>query len=320
MKKIQLSQTGVDVSCMSLGTLRFGTLNTYAESARLMDAYVEAGGRFFDSANSYNQWSKGGKGNESEIAIGRWLRERGNRDELFIATKVGFGYGEVPDGLAASTIISECEASLRRLGIDYIDLYYIHKDDPNTPLEETMGAMNQLVHDGKVRFIGASNYRAWRLADADAVCDKHGWAQLTCVEQRFTYLRPNQGADLGPQRILDKDMMSYCDARGRTMLAYTTLLRGAYVRDDRPLSLAYAGPDADARLKVLHEVAQETGATVNQIVLAWMMHRHPPIIPVISASDPDHLRENMAAADVVLSAGQMHRLDHAGYCPHEEPN
>ena len=213
MKKIQLSQTGVEVSCLCLGTLRFGTLNDYEESAQLMDLYVNAGGMFIDTGNSYNQWSAHGKGGESEVVVGRWLRERGNRDDLFIASKVGFGYEDVPDGLAASTIISECEKSLKRLGVDYLDLYYAHKDDPRTPLEETLGAFQKLVEAGKVRFVGASNCRAWRLADADAIASAQGWAGYTCIEQRFTYLRPNAGGDFGVQRLINPDLMSYCDAR-----------------------------------------------------------------------------------------------------------
>lgn len=320
MKKIQLSQTGVEVSCLALGTLRFGTLNTYEESAQLMDLYCEAGGIFIDTGNSYNQWSAGGKGGESEVVIGRWLRERGNREDLFIASKVGFGYENVPDGLAASTIISECDQSLRRLGIDHLDLYYAHKDDPNTPLEETLTAFHQLVKAGKVRFVGASNYRAWRLVDADAIAVAQGWAGFTCIEQRFTYLRPNPGADFGVQRLINADLMNYCDARGKTMLPYTPLLRGAYVRPDRPVPATYVGPDMDARMAALREVAQELDATLNQIVLAWMMHRQPPLLPAFSGGKPEHMRENLGALNLTLSPEQMAKLNNAGHCVNEEPN
>ena len=319
MKKIQLSHTGVEVSCLCLGTLRFGTRNNYEQSAQLMDMYVEAGGNFIDTANCYDQWCSQGKGGESEVTIGRWLRERGLRDRLFIATKVGFGYTEVPDGLAASTIISECENSLRRLGTDRIDLFYAHKDDGNTPLEETLSAFNKLVQDGKIRFFGASNYLAWRLADADAIAAKNGWASFTCVEQRCTYLQPNPGADFGPQQIGDRNLMSYCDARGKTILPYTPLLRGAYVREDRPIPSPYRGPHTDIRLAVLHEVARELGATANQVVLAWMMHRQPPLLPVFSARNPEQMQENLGALDITLSAEQMKRLDRAGHCLNDEP-
>ncbi len=319
MKKIQLSQTGVEVSCLCLGTLRFGTRNNYQESAQLMDMYVDAGGCFIDTANSYDCWCTQGKGGESQVTIGRWLRERANRDRLFIATKVGFGYQDIPDGLAAATIISECENSLRQLGTDRIDLFYAHHDDPNTPLEETLGALNKLVQDGKIRFFGASNYQPWRLADADAICATKGWPEFTCVEQRFTYLRPNAGANFLPQRIIDEHLMNYCDVRGKTMLPYTPLLRGAYVRKDRPIPSPYLGHDTDVRLATLHEIAQELGATVNQVVLAWMMHRRPlPLIPVFSAGNPEHMKENLGALNLSLSTEQMTRLDNAGNCANDE--
>lgn len=319
MRTLQLGQTGVNVSCLALGTLRYGTLNTYEESARLIDMYIHAGGRFIDTANAYNQWYPQGKGGESEITIGRWLRERGARDDLFIATKVGFGYGNVPDGLKTDTIISECESSLRRLGIDHIDLYYAHKDDRNTPLEETLGAFNQLIQSGKVRFIGASNYQAWRLADADAIAAQHGWQTFCCVEQRHTYLRPIPGAHFGPQQLIDQNLMDYCDARGKTMIPYTPLLRGAYVRDDRDIPASYHGPDMHARLEALHAVAAEADATVMQVVLAWMMHRNPPLLPVFSADTPEHMAEDLQVLQVRLTPEQMQRLDQAGECPNVDP-
>ena len=319
MKKIQLSQTGVAVSCLCLGTLRFGTRNSYQQSAQLMDMYLEAGGHFIDTANTYDQWCSQGKGGESEVTIGRWMRERSNREQLFLATKVGFGYRDVPDGLAASTIISECENSLRRLGIDHIDLFYAHKDDPETPLEETLFAFHKLVKDGKIRFFGASNYRAWRLADADAIATQNGWASFTCVEQRCTYLRPNSGADLSPQQIVDQNLMTYCDARGKTILPYTPLLRGAYVRSDRPIPSPYRGADTDARLAALHEVAQELEATANQVVLAWMMQGQPPLLPVFSARNPEQMKENLGALDISLSGAQMAKLNQAGHCLNDEP-
>ncbi|GAB4529462.1 MAG: aldo/keto reductase [Pleurocapsa sp.] len=319
MKKIQLSQTGVEVSRLCLGTLRFGTRNTYEEAARLMDMYVQAGGNFIDTANSYDQWCSQGKGGESEVTIGRWLRDRAIREQLFIATKVGFGYQDAPDGLAASTIITECENSLRRLGTDRIDLYYAHKDDPNTPLEETLSAFNKLIQDGKIRFFGASNYLAWRLADADAIAARRGWSSFACVEQRFTYLRPTSGADFSPQQIADRNLMTYCDARGKTILPYTPLLRGAYVRSDRPIPSPYRGADTDARLAVLKEIATELGANPNQVVLAWMMHRQPPLLPIFSARNPEQMQENLGALDLVLSSEHMEKLNLAGHCSNDEP-
>lgn len=320
MRTVQLSQTNVAVSCLGLGTLRFGTLNNYEESAQLMDIYFEAGGRFIDTANCYNQWAANGKGGESEVEIGRWLRERNNRDEIFLATKVGFGYDDVPDGLAAKTIIEACEQSLRRLGTNRIDLFYAHKDDPNTPLEETLTAFAKLQQAGKIRFFGASNYLAWRLEEAEAIAAEKGLPDFTCVEQRFTYLRPQPGGYFFPQRLIDENLTTYCDSRGKTMLPYTPLLRGAYVRTDRPIARSYRGPDTLARMRALKEVVQETGATANQVVLAWMMQRQPPLIPMFSAGKPAHLRENLGAVNLTLSEAHMTKLTMAGHCPNEEPN
>ena len=320
MRTVQLSQTNVAVSCLGLGTLRFGTLNNYEESEQLLDIYIDAGGRLIDTANCYNQWAANAKGGESEAVLGRWLRERKNRDDFFIASKVGFGYDNVPDGLAAKTIISACEESLRRLGTDRLDLFYAHKDEPDTPLEETLAAFTQLKEAGKIRFAGASNYLAWRLADADAIADAKGLEEFSCVEQRYTYLRPQPGGYFFPQRLIDENLAAYCDDRGKTMLPYTPLLRGAYVRADRPVAQSYRGPDTDTRLTALREVSQELGATPNQVVLAWMMQRQPPLIPIFSAGKPEHLRENLGALDVKLSEAQMAKLTMAGHCPNEEPN
>jgi aryl-alcohol dehydrogenase-like predicted oxidoreductase len=319
MKTRPLSQTGFHVSCLALGTLRYGTLNTYAESAELMDIYFDAGGRFIDTANSYNQWCPGGKGGESEVTIGRWMREGNNRDQLFLASKVGFGYPGVDDGLKAATIISECEGSLRRLGTDHLDLYYAHKDDVHTPLAETLEAFHRLVQSGKVRLVGASNYQAWRLADADAMCDRYGWPRFACVEQRYTYLRPVPGADFSPQRLIDDNLSRYCQSRGLTMLPYTPLLRGAYVRSDKVIPRSYQGPDTGARLRALHQVAQEQQATPLQIVLAWMMQRQPPLLPIFSADTPAHMRENLKALDIQLTPAQLTRLETAGNVPNEDP-
>jgi len=320
MRTVQLSYTDATVSCLALGTLRFGTLRSYDEAAQLLDIYTEAGGNFLDTANCYNQWAANGKGGESETTIGRWLQARGHRDHLFIASKVGFGCGHIPDGLAAKTIITSCEESLRRLGTDHLDLFYGHKDDLNTPLEETLTAFSQLIEAGKIRFAGASNYLAWRLADADAIATAKNLVTFTCIQQRFTYLRPQPGGYFYPQRLIDDNLATYCDGRGKTMLPYTPLLRGAYVRADRPIASSYHSPDTDARLTALQDVCQETGATPNQVILAWMMQRQPPMLPIFSAGTADHLHENLGAASLTLSEAQMTRLSRAGHCPNQEPN
>ncbi len=314
MRTVPLGNTGVDVSALCLGAMYFGTRNDERTSFELLDQYVAAGGTFIDTANIYAHWVEGGQGGESESLLGRWMKARGNRADLFLASKVGFNMPGVERGLTAAQIEAECEKSLRRMGVETIDLYYAHVDDRVTPLDETLAAFDRLVRAGKVRFIGASNYLAWRLEQAHWVSKTHDWASFCCVQQRYTYLRPKPGASFDPQISANDDLLDYVRARRHdfTLLAYSALLGGAYVRDDRPVPEQYRGPDAEARLRVLREVAAETGATPNQVVLAWMMHSDPPVIPLIAASEPRHLAENIGALDVRLSAGQMERLNCAG--------
>lgn len=314
MHTVPLGDTGEQVSAMCLGAMYFGSRNDEESSYLLLEQYVGAGGSFIDTANVYAHWAgPGWQGGESEALLGRWMKDRGNRDWLFIASKVGFDMPGVERGLTASQIEAECDKSLKRLGTDTIDLYYAHVDDRYTPLEETLEAYARLVQAGKVRYIGASNYLAWRLEQARAISRAHGWPEFCCIQQRYTYLRPKPGASFDPQVAVNDDLLDFCDARRDdiTLLAYSVLLSGAYTRHDRPISDQYAGPDTDARLAVLRAVAAEVGVTPNQVVLAWMLHSDPVVIPLIAASRPEHLQENLDALDVTLSADQMARLDFA---------
>lgn len=311
MKKMELGRTGVEVSALCFGAMRCGTRNSWEESVALLDMFVEAGGDFIDTANCYSWWYEGGAGGESEDVLGRWMKERGNRDRLLIATKVGIEYQDVARGLPAKTIEQECDRSLKRMGIETIDLYYAHKDDRNTPLEETMAAFDRLIRAGKVRFIGASNYPAWRLADAEAICQANGLTPYSCVQQRYTYLRPKPGARFDPQLSTDQNLLDFCADKGLTLLPYTPLLEGSYARADKPIPAQYVGPDADARLHALCEAAAQTGATVHQVILAWMMQHEPPLLPVFSASTPEQMREDLGALDVALTPEQMSHLNEA---------
>jgi aryl-alcohol dehydrogenase-like predicted oxidoreductase len=291
-----------------------GTRQDEITSYRLLDAYVEAGGFFIDTANIYARWVDGFSGYESESLLGRWMKARKNRSRMFIATKVGF---EIPAhgvqrGLPATTIIQECEKSLRNLGVETIDLYYAHCDDRETPFEESLSAFDQLVKTGKVRAIGASNYLAWRLAEARWTSQAFGWSEFCCVQQRYTYLRPRPGANLAPQIVANDDLMDYCKHRPITLLAYAALMAGAYTRKDRSIQTQYLGVDTAARLKALDQVAQERGITVNQVVLAWMLHSDPFVLPLIAASTEEQLRENIQALDVSLSQEEMKFLNEAG--------
>ena len=213
--------------------------------------------------------------------------------------------------LSGDVIIQECDRSLERLGTDRIDLYYAHIDDRKTPLSETLGAFDKLIEAGKVRFIGASNYRAWRLAEAEAVSLASGGQAFCCVQQRYSYLRPVPGARFGLQVMVNEDLLDFCSERGMTLLPYSPLLGGSYVRADKPTPPQYVGADTDARMGAIRAVADETGATVNQVILAWMLQHDQSVLPVFSASTPEQMRENLGAVDVSLEAEQVSRLNEA---------
>jgi aryl-alcohol dehydrogenase-like predicted oxidoreductase len=311
MGSVPLGITGEEVSQFCLGAMYLGSRTDAELSIQLLDQYAEAGGSFIDTANIYAHWVPGHAGGESEALLGVWMKERGNRSRMFLASKVGFPYPGVEQGLRAAQIEAECDKSLRRLGVETIDLYYAHVDDRNTPMEETLEAFQRLVQAGKARFIGASNFLAWRLEEARWVSQANGWAEYCCVQQRHTYARPKPGASFDPQISSNDDLLDYCRSRPLTLLAYSPLLGGAYTRPDRPMPEQYAGPDADARLAVLIQVAQEVGATANQVILAWMVQGDPPVIPLVAASTPEQMAENLGALDIVLSPEQLTRLDQA---------
>jgi aryl-alcohol dehydrogenase-like predicted oxidoreductase len=310
MKFQPLGFTNTQVSSLCLGAMYFGTRNDQASSFRLLDQFVAAGGTFIDTANIYAHWVPGFKGGESEALLGDWLRARGNRDKLFFASKVGFQYGDVPRRLRAADIEAECEKSLRRMGIETIDLYYAHVDDRTTPLEESLEAFAKLVQAGKVRYIGASNYLAWRLEEARWISETHGWPGYCCVQQHYTYLRLRPGTFVKPQEMVNDDLLDYIQNRQMTLLAYSVLQSGAYSRSDRPLRSEFSMPDNDKRLETLRAVAEEARITVNQVILRWMLARN--VIPLIAASSEAQLSENLAALDGSLTDDQMQRLNHAG--------
>jgi aryl-alcohol dehydrogenase-like predicted oxidoreductase len=289
----------------------FGTRNDEASSYRLLDQYVAAGGFFIDTANIYAHWVEGFGGGESETLLGEWMRARRNRSRLFLASKVGFQYPGVERGLRAAQIEEECNKSLRRLGVETIDLYYSHVDDRTTPLEETLGAYDRLVQAGKVRFLGASNFLAWRLAQAQALSTANGWPAYCCIQQRHTYLRPKPGASFDPQLAVNDDLLDYCRSTGLTLLAYSSLLSGAYTRPERSIGAQYLGPDADARLAALHTVAAAHNVSPNQVILAWMIGGDPVIVPVMAAGSEAQMEENLAALDLQLSADEMQLLTEA---------
>lgn len=314
MRTVALGNTGEQVSALCFGAMYLGTHQDEPTSFALLDQYVEAGGTFIDSANIYAAWVSGFKGGESETVLGHWMKARGNRNKLFLATKVGFDYDKVERGLSARLLETECDKSLKRLGVETIDLYYAHVDDRKTPLQETLAAFDRLVNAGKVRYIGASNYLAYRLERAHTLAKLNDWPPFRCLQQRYTYVQPRPSVkNVGAQEYVTDEILDYVRWRkgDLTLLAYSVLLSGAYTRTDRSIPEQYDTADNGARLETLRAVAQENHCTPNQVVLAWLMQSDPPVLPLIAASTPAQMRENLAALEVRLSDEQMQRLNAA---------
>jgi aryl-alcohol dehydrogenase-like predicted oxidoreductase len=189
MLKRRLGRTDLDVSVLCFGGNVFGWTTDPAQSAAVLDAFVEAGGNFVDSADVYSRWVPGNTGGESEVILGQWMKDRGNRSDIIVATKLGSPMGEGKQGLSRRYMMQAVEDSLQRLQTDYIDLYQAHRDDQETPLEEIMAAFDELIQQGKVRWIGASNFSAGRLAQANEVSKQGGWARYESINPQYNLLR-----------------------------------------------------------------------------------------------------------------------------------
>ncbi|MFD8555675.1 aldo/keto reductase [Streptosporangium canum] len=304
---------------LALGTIPFGTVLDDKATFAILDRFADAGGAMLDTANNYPFWNEGATGDESELAIGRWLAARGNRDRIVLSTKCG-ARPTVPgdrtldsaEGLSAAAIGSAAEGSLRRLGTDHIDVYWAHVEDRSVPLEETLGAFAELAVAGKVREIGASNVPAWRLERARALSGAGGRPAYTKVQLRHTYLRPRPGlrpVESGHVLVQD-EMMDYLRSEpGLTLWAYNTLMAGAYTRRDRPIPEIYDHPGTTRGLAVLREAADELGATVNQVVLAWLIGGDLPTVPIVGVSSLAQLEEALGAVDLKLDDELRARLD-----------
>jgi aryl-alcohol dehydrogenase-like predicted oxidoreductase len=327
VQSIELGRTGEQVSQLALGAMLMGTSTDEATSFAMLDRYLDAGGSFVDTANCYAWWTAPGHtGGESETVLGRWLAGR-RRDDVFLSTK-GSAWVSDPDrwrgrpgpptysGADADTLRRELDESLHRLGTDHVDLYYVHVDDRSTPLEETLAALADLVAAGKVRHLGWSNVRTWRLERVRALCERNGWPAPVAVQQEHSYLRPKAGANT--LSIVDDEQLSYFAANpALTLVAYSPLLKGIYdeeaKRAGHPIMDRYAGPDADARLAVLTELAAELDVRPNQLVLAWLLHRTEPTpVTLVGPRTMAQLESALAAVDIKLTEDQLARLAAAG--------
>jgi aryl-alcohol dehydrogenase-like predicted oxidoreductase len=321
-------KTRREVSVLSLGTMHFGTATDEATSFTILDRYVAAGGTFIDTADNYAFWANGGQGGESEELLGRWRRSRGVGDEIVIATKLGArplapgtSFTDNAEGLSARVIRESSQRSRDRLGMSRLDLLYAHIEDPAVPLAETVEAFAALVAEGTVGLLGVSNHWAWRVERARGLAAAAGLPGYEVLQYQYSYLRPRtdlpgQHSPDGMSGMLGGDLLSYLRAEPQlTAVAYSPLLKGGYARPDRldaPEFAEFGHPGTPARLAALREVARDAGATVNQVVLAWLIGADVPVIPLIGASSVAQLDESLAAVDLELTAGQRARLDTAG--------
>ncbi|GLY07925.1 MULTISPECIES: aldo/keto reductase [Actinoplanes] len=336
METIELGRTGEHVSRLALGAMQMGSATDEDTSVRILDHYRDLGGSFVDTADCYEWWSTpGSRGGESEELLGRWLRKGGHRDEMFIATKGSALPAHSPDlwaadgtpnwelarrtfaGAGADTLRAAVDGSLRRLGTDRIDLYYVHVDDLFTPLEESLEALHGLVVAGKIRHIGWSNVRTWRLESIRQLCSRHGWTLPVAVQQQHSYLRTRGGHDTAS--IVGGEQLDYLNRhRDQTLVAYSPIVKGIYDdparRAEHWMMEAYAGPDSDARLDAVTTLAAELGVTPNQLVLAWLFHQtEPPVLPLIGPRTYEQFTDLLPALDLELDAGHLGRLDRAGF-------
>jgi aryl-alcohol dehydrogenase-like predicted oxidoreductase len=289
----------------------FGWSIDEEQSFAVLDAFQAAGGNFIDTADVYGRRGSDGPGSSEQI-IGRWIASRGNREELVIATKVGMAEGV--RGLSAETIARAADASLERLGIETVDLYYAHQDDPDTPLEETLGAFATLIAAGKVRHVAASNYSAERLAQALEIGREAGMASYVALQPHYNLM----------ERDYETELAVVCAEHGLACLPYFSLARGfltgKYRADGPEIQSPRAGGVRDlymndkgfAVLDALDEIAAAHEAPVASVALAWLLAKPTVLAPIASATTLDQLQELIASTRLQLSAEELALLDSAG--------
>jgi aryl-alcohol dehydrogenase-like predicted oxidoreductase len=308
-----LGNSGIAVPPLCLGTNVFGWTADEPTAFRLLDAAVASDLNFLDTADVYSRWAPGNHGGESETMIGNWLKRTGNRKSVIIATKVGMEMGPGKKGLSKAYILSAAEESLRRLQTDYIDLYQSHEDDPNTSLQETLEAHAQLIKEGKVRAIGASNYSAERLAEALRVSQEHGLP-------RYQTLQPFY--NLYDRARYEESIESLCLNEDLGVISYFSLARGflsGKYRSESDLSKSQRGGGVKDYLNgrgfrilaALDQVAKIRNATQAQVALAWLMARPSITAPIASATSLEQLRDLIAATQLELDEASIEFLNDA---------
>lgn len=310
----KLGRTGLFVSELCLGTMQFGWTTDEETSWSILDAFLAAGGNFIDTADIYTNWSDASYSGKTEEILGRWLKDRGNRDDFVLATKVRGRMWEGPngEGLSRHHIMRAVEDSLRRLQTDYLDLYQCHWADLNTPIEETLYALDNLVQQGKVRYLGASNYPAWRLMEALWTSDRRSLARFDCYQPEYSLM---------VRWKFEPEAMKVCKHYGLGVIPYSPLaggfLSGKYRREGSDsqsvraegILKTYGNEQGYTVIDTLDEIAKANGKTVSQTALAWLLTNPVVTAPIIGANNLDQLHEVLGAAGYRLSEEEMHRLD-----------
>jgi aryl-alcohol dehydrogenase-like predicted oxidoreductase len=313
MEKRKLGKSQITIAPLMFGGNVFGWTTDEAMSFRLLDAFVGAGFSAIDTADVYSKWVAGHSGGESEAIIGAWLKARGGRDKVVIATKVGLEMPGIGQGLKASYILARVEDSLKRLNTDYIDVYQSHQDDQSTPLEETLSAYQKLMAQGKVRVIGASNYQAPRLAEALATSAAKSLPRYESLQPLY---------NLADRANFEKELEPLCLKEGVGVIPYYALgagfLTGKY-RSQADLGKSPRGArvkdylnDRGRRiLKALDDVSASVGAKPAQVALAWLIARPSITAPIASATTPAQLEDLLAGARLKLDREAIELLNSA---------
>ena len=312
----RLGRTGLRVAALCLGGNTFGWTTDQKASEAVLDAYVEAGGNFIDTADVYSRWVPGHTGGESEDVLGKWMKARGNRRTVIIATKVMGPMGPGPNdtGLSRQHIVAGVEDSLRRLQTDFIDLYQAHWDDRDTPLEETLRAFDDLVRQGKVRYIGASNYHAWRLTRALWESDRRAYVRYESIQPKYNLVFRDE---------YERELEPLCLEQSIGVIPYSSLgsgfLSGKYHRGrDLPktaragnVQKTYMTDRGFTVLEAVEKVAASAGATPAQVSLSWLAHRPGITAPIASATSVAQLKELVGGIELQLDSDARATLDRA---------
>ena len=310
----KIGTTDLEVFPLCLGGNVFGWSADEAQSFAVLDAYAGAGGNFVDTADSYSFWAAGHTGGESETIIGRWMAARRNRDGMVIATKVGMSPGL--EGLAAKTVRAAAEASLKRLGTDHIDLYYAHRDDPAIPMEETLAAFDDLVREGKVRHVAASNFGASRLAEALAVSDREGLVRYAALQPHYNLVERGD---------YEGELADLCARENLACVPYFALAKGFLTGKYRPgitvdsiraeAARAYLDEGGVEVLEALDRVAAAQETTVAAAALAWLLAQPTVVAPIASARTPEQVADLLPMATLELTPDEVEALDAAVDAP-----